>query len=543
MLLLVVPPFGLLGASVATAQDSAAAHKIAAIRARMERGQALFVAGDFEGAAQIFDEGYQAYPYSAFLFNAGVCYKKLGRLDLALARFRDYVRADPTAPDVQEVRERIARLEEEQAAAASPANGDVDAGSPDAGVDGAPEPSAPPSEPTAPDTMKSLVVIETEPPGAPLSLYLQTQPNGSAFRLGMPNPGWTQVATLTAPANLTLAVGHYHVVVEKFRDFNESHADIYVTPGRVLHFQANLSQGVFMAYLRVSSNVAGARIFVDDAHKRHAPWGTTPHGELVAAGRHTVLVEAPGHDPAYAQLEVASGETRDLELPLQRVGWGTLRIDANAPEVTVSVEGRLVGTWRSGEPPLEVSLPASRVRVTLQSAGRKTYHGEFEVPRGQALPVHGKLMPTYPRGAAWTQAVIGGVFLGAAVYFGVESDRLHSELSDDRNAGVLEQEDSRLLRGQIYSIGADVGFVVGGVLGLLATYNFVRDPLPDSAATKDAPVEFDAPRSGPKAAAQQQLRRQAFMRQNRRPRAQARIGVSPLVGEAGGGVALGGRFW
>ena len=72
------------------------------------------------------------------------------------------------------------------------------------------------------------------------------------------------------------------MVVEKFRDFNESHADILVTPGRVLLFQANLSQGAFMGFLRISSNVSVALVYLDDDLKQHPPWGTAPHGEIRA---------------------------------------------------------------------------------------------------------------------------------------------------------------------------------------------------------------------------------------------------------------------
>ncbi len=132
--------------------------------------------------------------------------------------------------------------------------------------------------------MKSLVVIETEPDGAPLRIYQRVDANAARFVLGAAsNPGWKEVVATHAPANLTLDVGHYHVVVEKFRDFNASEADMAVSPGHVHQLKANLSQGQFMAFLRVSSNVIGAHVWIDDKQKQHPEWGEAPHGELVPA--------------------------------------------------------------------------------------------------------------------------------------------------------------------------------------------------------------------------------------------------------------------
>jgi hypothetical protein len=232
-----------------------------------------------------------------------------------------------------------------------------------------------------------------------------------------------------------------------------------------------------------------------------------------------------------------------LPLSLARVAYGMLRIDANAPEVKVRVDDKPVGLWRSGEPPLVVKLQSGPKRLTLLSPGRKTYEGTIDVPRGQALPVHGKMVPTYPRGAAWTQAIIGGLFIGAATYFGIESNRLHSDLSQDRRAGVLEQDDSRIQRGQIYAIGANVGFAVGGVLGILATYNFIRDPLPESNRTVDRPVEFDTP-NPPRTAARQPATGPATAPAARRGRhgGTATLDLRPSVGQTGAGMQLGGSF-
>lgn len=473
---------------------SATAQKLEAIRGQMERGQALYVGGNYLAAAQLFEAGYREYPYSAFLFNAGVCYQKLNDIDRALVSFGEYLKVDPTAPDQLKVKARILALETAKAAAASAVATNADtggAGSPGDTSSAPPTPIAPPIDDQM--AMKSLVVIETEPEGAPLKVYERLDRSAEPFRLDGANAGWQEVRSTRSPASLTLEVGRYHVLVQKFQDFNVSQADIDVLPGHVHHFKANLSQGEFMAFLRVAGNVRGAYLYLDDPRKKRPAWGTLPHGELVSAGKHAVRVEAPGFEPLTTEVTLKHGEQREMELRLVRLGYGILRFDANAPEITVRVDGHPRGVWRTGEAPLEIQVPSGRHQVALQSDGRKRFEGTLDVPRGQVLRVHAKMIPKYPRGAAWTEAILGAAFVGTGLYLGLESDRLHEDLQRDRRAGALEQSDSRISKGRWFAVGANAGFAIGGLLGVLASYDFIKDPLPESSVRLEAPIEFDDP--------------------------------------------------
>jgi tetratricopeptide (TPR) repeat protein len=525
-----------IGPSMATAQDKdPLAQKLDAIRDRMEKGQALFVAKDYSGAAAIFDAGYREYPYSAFLFNSGVCYQKLKDADKALERFREYVRTDSQAPDVNLVKERITTLEAALAAAQASMS---DAGLEDAAT--TTDAAVPlPEVPEDRSTMKSLVVVETEPPDAPLKLYARVQDGARPFAYGASNPGWQEVVATNAPASLTLGIGRYHIVVEKFRDFNTSEADIDVAPGHVLHFKANLSQGAFMAFLRVSANVQGASVYVDDNAKKRPAWGSTPHGELVPAGKHSVLIEAPGFQPLLLQAQLTQGEQKEMQANLVRVGYGFLRITSNATEIKIKVDEKPVGYWRSGEAPLDVRLDSGKHKLTVSAKSRQEYEGIVEVPHGQVLPLQAHMIPKYPRGAAWTQTAIGVAFVGAAIYFGTESNRLHDDLKADRKKGVLEQDDGRVVRGRWYAVGADAGFAIGGALGALAVYNFIRDPLPDSSVQLNKPVEFDDPRAqrptarGPSRALQRLAQERG---------AKPGLELTPNLGSSGAGLTIGGAF-
>jgi len=353
--------------------------RLEAIRLEMDRGQALYAAGNYAGAAEVFETGYAAHPYSAFLFNAGVCYQKQNDVDRALAKFKEYVKVDPKAPDIAKVNERIATLEAAKAAALAAAASAGDAGA-DAGA--APAPALPSGDDQ--NAMKSLVVIETEPDGAPLRIYRRMDPNSAPYALGATqNPGWEEVAATHAPANLTLDVGQYHVVVEKFRDFNASEAEMAISPGHVHQLKANLSQGKFMAFLRVSSNVIGAHVWIDDKTKLHSLWGNTPHGELVPGGKHDVLVESPGFEPFLSNIELEHGQQKELEVQMVRVNYGVLRIDSTAPEVKVRIDGQPKGVWLSGQQPLDIRCDSGKHKLTVESEGRKTLVDTVVVPRGQ----------------------------------------------------------------------------------------------------------------------------------------------------------------
>lgn len=518
--------------------------RLEAIRAEMERGQGMYLSGNYAAAAQIFEAGYATYPYSAFLFNAGVCYQKQNDVEHALAKFQEYVKVDASAPDVEKVKLRIVALEGAKASAAPASAADTS----DAGVDadGGAVPAAKselvlPSSGDDQNAMKSLVVIETEPDGAPLRIYQRVTTNASRFALGAAtNEGWSEVVATRAPASLTLDVGHYHVVVEKFRDFNASEADMSVSPGHVHQLKANLSQGQFMAFLRVSSNVTGAHVWIDDEQKQHPLWGDAPHGELVPGGKHLVLVEAPGFESSLSNVELEHGEQKELEVRLVRVNYGLLRVDSLAPSVKVRIDDQAKGEWRSGEEPLEVRASSGPHRLTIESDGRKTYNATVIVPRGQVLPLRAKMIPKYPRGPAWAQAVIGAAFLGAASYVGSESNRLYDGLQDDRRSGILESSDGRVTRGRWFAVGADAGFVAAGVLGGLATYNFIKDPLPESSIKTGKVLEFDDPLAT-RPVARLELRTGSSSKLSAtQPR--PLFELTPNASSAGGGLLLGGRF-
>lgn len=427
-------------------------------RKRMEKAQALFQQEKYAEAVTEFEAAYDKHHYEAFLFNAAFSAEKAGDRQRAIARYKEFLDKNPTASDSADIKQTIARLEAELA---GPPDGGAtgDGGEADGGAPPPPPPVATPSK----TTMRSLVVIESEPPGAPLSIWERTDPTAPKFDPAGPNKGWRQVTSgARTPHDLPLGVGHYHVIIEKFQDYRRSETDMNLAPGYVYRFKANLSQGAFLGLLRIKPSVEGAKVYVDDPppHK-HAPTGRGTVDALVESGDHQVWVVAPGHETFSKKVHVEHGDAVDVAAELARVGWGILRIDGNTDEIEVEIDGKSQGVYRAQSGPLRLELPAGRHQVEIDSSGKKAYEGEVDIPRGQEVAVHATLIDSYGRGKA-IAAGIGAVGAGVAGYL------------------LLKQSDKGGDDADLFKAVSTGCFIGAGVLGVASVFLFIYDPNPDS---------------------------------------------------------------
>lgn len=545
-----------VGPSLGVAQPAGASSgSIDSAKKQMERGQELYMQKKYAEAAEAFAAAYAIQPYAAFIYNEAVCHQKLGHNQKALDLFRKYLSVDPSAPDADKVRNRIQRIEEAMAPPTPPPTSDTDAGdagAAEAGVESAPTPDAGTTivEEEGPDLMKSLVMIESEPSNAPVSIYYRTAPTVPPFVFGEQNPGWRKVVSAKTPLNATLELGRYHVVMEPFEDFHQSETDIDVAAGHIHQFKANLRQGEFMAFLRVTSPTPGARIYVDDPppHKK-PPWGRTPHEGLIGIGDHQIWVAKRGFETASRTFTVAHGEEREELIELERVKRGIARFEGNAAAIEIEVDGKPLGTYRPGSP-VEVELPAGRHRIIASADGRKDLSAEFEVPRGQIVPIDLVMMPTTPRGAAWTQAAVSVAFLGGGYVLGMQSDKVYDAIVADAQNGSLTEADDRYTKGKVYAISSTASYGVAGALAVLSAYNFIKDPTPDSGLRPGQPVDYpDEPSAEPGAPSPSERRlvprQPPASTKARRPARNpvfSNVSVLPVHDMNGAGLMLQGRF-
>ena len=480
----------LLGA-ISDARGAPCAGSLDEARRHMERGFELYDKKRFLEGAVEFDAAYRAQPFSAFLCNAAMAYQEALDFPNAILRYRAFLAAEPNPPDLARIKTNLTWLEAQQAAhlAAHPA----DVG--DAGVDAAPaavasaDAAPPPVEMSR--SFRSQVIVVSDPPGAPLHVFAR-RPGAAAFVSGAKNPGWDKVIDASrTPHDLSLGPGDYHIVIDAFKDYRKSETDLQLLPGHLYEFKANLSQGEFLGFLRVLSPVPGALVFLDDPPPHRKPaWGRAPHGALVESGEHKVWVEAPGYEPASETALIEHGQTLELTPALTRVGYGYLRVDGNAEEVTVRIDGHSRGLYTLAGDALRIRLPAGSHRVELDAVGRKLWAGDVDVPRGQELGLHGRLSVKPARsGAVVTGALTVGAIVGGVALFrqaAQPSASMTGSVGPGSSTGGAPTGAPTWLR-----VGGVVSFGLGALLGVSTVYSLVSDPTPPSNVKLDKPKELD----------------------------------------------------
>ncbi len=470
-------------------------------REAMERGQELYAQQDYAAAAEAFLQAYAARPFSAFLYNAGISYERLGDARRSIEFYERYIEAEPHATDAEEVRERIARLRAALMAAEAQSvptpEGSSEGATPEGTSEGSSEGATPEgsSEGATPEgtsegssegampegtsegatplveagparLMKSLLSIETVPADAQITL----RANGQVVGQGR------------SPFTQTLDEGRYNISVEH-PDYRTVNHEIRVRPGKVYVAILELSQGEFLGYLRVVSDPPGASVYLDD--REQGAVGRTPYLSPIPTGEHHLWVERPGYQVEERDIEISIGEDVALDVSLERVTYGRLRVVANAPGAKVLVDGREVGNV-----PYEGEFPAGVHRVTVRHDGLKDWEEEVELQRGQLTPLRVRLRPAVGRGNAWALLTTSILAAGGGLALAILGDDLRTELRNDQSAGRLASDDNRFFRGKLLNGGANAAFGLAGFLGLLSIYFFVRDPLPDSEGTVLEPRDW-----------------------------------------------------
>jgi len=455
-------------------------------REHMERGQALYGAGRYIESAEEFLRAYEAQPFSAFLFNAGVAYEKVDDPGRAADYFSRFLQSDPQAENASKLNARIDRLRglsrareaelaAENAAQGSGANSASTLAELEAARSRLAEVQAQLAALGGKDSFKSLLSVQTTPMDASV---LVKSASGSVVYRGN-GPKFTQ----------TLDPGAYVVEVQHPK-YTSISAPITVAPAVVNVVLAEMSQGQFLGFLRVQTDVPGANVFVDE-HEAGA-LGRTPFQNAVKVGKHHLWIEKPGYKPVERDIDIGVGEDPLLKLELERVDFGRIRVVASRPDAEVFVDGK-----RIGRVPIETDVKHGKHRVKVSAEGMKDWKEEVTVQRGQATPLRVRLRPKVGRKGAWATAAVAAGFLGAAIATGVVGKGLLDDLDQDRSAGTLQSDDDRRKKGEYFYIASNVGYVIAGGMAALSTWYFVRDPLPDSEGRVLEPRDwaFNAPAS------------------------------------------------
>jgi tetratricopeptide (TPR) repeat protein len=449
-------------------------------REHMERGQALYRAARYIESAEEFLSAYQAQPFSAFLFNAGVAYEKVDDPGRAADYFARFLQTDPQAANSTQLNARIdrlrglARAREQELAAQSAAAGasGVDVERLKAELEAAQRQKSELEAQLAAlggrDNLRSLLSVQATPSDATVTVKDEA---GKVLHEGA---GQKFAQALDA--------GRYSVEVQhpKYKTIS---APITVAAGEVHTVIAEMSQGQFLGFLRVQSDVPGANVYVDD--KAAGALGRTPFQNAVKTGKHHVWIERPGYKPIERDVEIGVGDDMLLKVALERVEYGRIRVVSNRSDAVLYIDGK-----RIGRVPVETDVGHGEHDVSVSADGMKTWKQTVSVQRGQSTPLRVRLRPKMGRAGAWATSAVAAGVLGGSITVAVLGKKLDDEIKRDRSAGTLRSDDDRPNRAKWYYVAADVGFGVTLGLAGLATYYFLRDNRPDSEGRVLAPRDW-----------------------------------------------------
>jgi PEGA domain len=430
-------------------------------REHMERGQALYGAQRYIESAEEFLRAYEAQPFSAFLYNAGVSYEKVDDPGRAADYFSRFLQTDPQATNASKLSARIDRLrglararEAEKVAE----GGGASLAELEAARAQLAEVQGQLAALGGKEGFKSLLNVQSTPGDA--EVVVKSARGDELFRGN--GARFTQ----------TLDPGSYIVQVTHPR-YSPISAPITVAPAVVNVVLAEMSQGQFLGYLRVQSDVPGASVFLDE--RGPGALGRTPFQNAVKVGKHHVWIDKPGYKPVERDIDVGVGDDPLLKVSLERVDFGRIRVVASRPDAEVYVDGK-----RIGRVPIETDVAHGQHTVKVSAEGMKDWKQDVQVQRGQATPLRVRLRPKVGRAGAWVTAGVAAGVLGGSIAAALIGKKLGDDMDADREAGTLRSDDDRADKTRFLYIGADAGFGVTAGLAALATYYFLRDPLPDS---------------------------------------------------------------
>lgn len=448
-------------------------------RRHMEEGQEFFLQERWEQASESFLAAFELRPHMAFLYNAALAMHRLGSVARAIELYRRYLDTAPNARDRSDVEQRIGLLERA-------AQGATDIPPPACEGEDCPQECQPDDENCDPEPpprvsieldpeaaragrnarMKSVILVESEPANATVILVDEND---------------REVTRGEAPLEYTADPGRYALRLEH-PEYRSTRTPVQVTAGRYYIFHIEMSQPP--AFLQVVTDPPGARVYLDDPDVGSV--GSTPYGDVVRTGRHTLWVERAGYQPVEREIEIGLGQEEAFDIPLERLPFGEANILTNVEDARVEIDGEEIGVA-----PVRHQLPEGEHVLRVRSDGMKDFETPFTVSNGQSTRMLVRLNPRPSRTSAWVSLAFSALLFAGGGVAGWYSTTVYDDLEQAASNGRLAADDPRMQRGFIWALAADVSFLVATVTSALTLYYFLRDPLPPSEGRVEDPADFE----------------------------------------------------
>ncbi|WP_428262597.1 PEGA domain-containing protein [Haliangium sp.] len=471
---LVIVAAALAGPAEVVAQDDG----MSAAEKHFYEAQSAYEKGHYADAAAAFTAAYDAKALPELLFNIGACYEKLAKAEpativhwqRAIEYYQRYLEANPQASDRDAIEARIKVLEDEHARIAAEAERTEAGEEPAAPVETSAEVEA-----LAEIGIRGLVVIESDPPGA--VIYLDDKRQAS---IGI------------TPWSGTIE-GEHTVYIER-EGYEPVERRIAPSSDKLLVLAFSLAEEDHLGWLKVTSNVPGADVYIDD--KSVGVYRKTPFNGNLPPGEHKIWVTADGYDEFYSEFEIEAGKTHEIEATLEGSPVGYLDVGGrDIDRAAVYLDGQLL----CERGPCRKPIPTGEHEVSVERDGYKPYRRDLEVEAHTELSLYVTLAEEPGRGDAIWAYVFTAAFAAGGVYLGLQAQGLEDDLRAEITAGTPppDSNDPRLLRGKLFSIGADVGYGLAGISMAAALYYTFRDKGEPSKGTIEAEKLSLTPLLGP----------------------------------------------
>ncbi|HEY0708927.1 MAG TPA: PEGA domain-containing protein, partial [Polyangia bacterium] len=364
------------------------------------------------------------------------------KYEQAIQFFEKYLEKEPQAPDAAQVKARVEGLRALVAPVAPPS-------------DPATRPEPAPAPLPRIET-KGLVIVDSKPAGA--VIYLDDKKGGVFAR---------------TPWQGSLPPKPVKIIVEA-KGFKAEERQISPRTDKVHEVYVALSEEHFLGWVEITSNVAGAEVFLDN--REVGAIGRTPYTGHVKPGKHTVYLAREGHLPVQKEIDVQPGTAVSHMIAMEKVAIGWISVAGKQ-----SRGGKLIVDGKPAcDTPCRHEVTPGRHTVEVEKDGFEDYEGEVDVARSAETELSINFSPKPPRTGAWSAAAISTLFIAGGIYCGLQGKAikqdLERELSEGRN---LDSADPRGDRGKYWYMGADVLFGVGALSAVVSAINFLRSG-PDS---------------------------------------------------------------
>ena len=473
-----------IGLAIAALALPAAAQSPDALRkaqASFDQAQSDYLQGKYDEAAQGFQEAYGARPFPQFLYNVGASFHMKGKkasdvvaYGKAVEFYKRYLKEEPQASDKAKVEKAIGVLEAEikRLQELTTAQGSA------AGSAAPPQVAASEEVQQLGDVkVRGLVVIVTEPQNA--TIYLDDKKKG---------------AFATTPWSGSLE-GEHKLIIEK-QGYKPVETVIAADPSKLIQVISPMSQEFHLGWIKITSNVPGADIYIDD--KSIGAVAKTPlsPGQNIEPGKHTVWIAAEGYDEYTETIEIFPGKTKEIHANLKGSPVGKLTVTGmGIDDSKIFLDGKVL----CEQGPCLKSVTEGSHEITIKRDGYKTYSKRIVITPKTETTVKVQQAQKPGRGDAIVAYVLTAAFGGAAIYLGTQSENIKTELQDEIAAGMppVDNNDPRFTRGKIYAIAADGAFAIAGVTLLTAIYYTFRDKGPPTRAQLDVRALALQPQIGP----------------------------------------------